>query len=223
MIEDIARLGDLAEGQHGHVTTQQAAHAGITAECLDELISGHVAEWVAPGAVLRLRGGGRHPFPRLYATWLQLAPSTPAWERIAPTSGVVSHGAAVRVHGLGALPGPSAEFTLSGLPAVDPTEAEATVHRSQLDPGDWQIVEDLPVTTPTRTFIDIAGTGRADIEQLGRIAATLLRKHPAAQDEVTSALDHYLAERGLSGSGSALLGALLASAADGDALSWTGR
>lgn len=217
MIKDLAKLSDLAEGQHGQVTIQQAGRAGVALERLQELMVERIAEWVVPDAVLRLRGGGRHPFPRLYAAWLQLDPDAPAWERTVPMAGVVSHGAAARVHGLGwDLPGPPAEFTLRKPPAgAAAADFDAAFHHDQVDTGYWQTLGGLPVTTPVRTLIDIVGTGRANVEQIGRLATTAFHKQPTAWDEITYTLDGYLKERGLRGSGTAWLSGLLAQAPGG--------
>jgi hypothetical protein len=147
-------LADLAEGQCGFVTMRQADDAGV-GDLVQSLITNGVAEAVTPD-VFRLRAGGRHPLPRLYAAWLALAPATPAWARSIPGSGVVSHYAAIRLYRVGDLPGPQLEFTFPGdepTPSVDPN---VRIHQAALPPEDLRTVESLPVTSPRRTLADIA-------------------------------------------------------------------
>jgi hypothetical protein len=154
----LARVGDFAEGQFGQVTAEQAASVGVD---LAELVRAGFAEPVIDG-VWRLRAGGRHEFPRVYAAWLRLEPATAGWERLVPASGVVSHGTALRVYRVGDEAGAGPEFTTSS-----PVTSSARVHTSSLGGGDWRSVAGLPITTPGRTLIDVAG--RLDTNELGRI------------------------------------------------------
>ncbi|GHF91783.1 hypothetical protein GCM10018790_81120 [Kitasatospora xanthocidica] len=65
MLEIIGSIGDLAEGQAGLVTERQAAAVGATDAVLHELVRSRVIEPVVP-RVVRMRGGARPAFPRLY-------------------------------------------------------------------------------------------------------------------------------------------------------------
>jgi hypothetical protein len=221
MHEELARLCDLAEGQYGFVTVPQAARIDVPPDQLEALVADQVAEWVVGGAVLRLRAGGRHPFPRLYALWLECEPETSAWER-ATASIVASHASALRVHGMGALDGPSAEFTVPAGSMDTPPVSDAAFHMGKLGRGDWQLCEGLPVTTPVHTFLDIVTSGRADLEQLGRIASTTLHKSLATEDELAAALES-LTSQGRDGQGASWLQELLASTAETEAPPTVGR
>ncbi|WP_320068436.1 hypothetical protein [Micromonospora sp. RTGN7] len=65
-IDDIAKLADIADGQWGQVTAEQAGRVGVREAALAELEALHLIEPVMDG-VVRLRAGGRHSMPRLYA------------------------------------------------------------------------------------------------------------------------------------------------------------
>lgn len=207
MVKTIGRLSDLAEGQCGMITSAQAESVGADPMYLKGLMAENVIEPVLPG-VWRMRGGARHPFPRLYAYWLLLQPEQPAWERSVPASGVVSHGAALRVYGAGNLPGSEAEFIVPDATGVDPTYLSVTVHQTTLAADEVTRRAELPVTTPGRTLADLA-TG-TDLEQLGRIATNFLRQKVATEEDLAQGLQRAMTARGESGNGAEYLAALLA-------------
>jgi hypothetical protein len=159
----LARLGDYADGQYGHVTAEQATAVGAD---LAEFAAIGFAEPVIDG-VWRLRAGGHHNHPRLYAAWLRLDPTIPAPKRILPTSGVVSHGAALRLYQAGDEAGSQPEFT-----APTPLSVPARIHVAHLQSQDWQALTGLPVTSPARTLVDVVG--RLDTDELARILETLI-------------------------------------------------
>lgn len=205
----VARLSDFAEGQWGQVTLDQAAGASITVEDIGELVHARVLEPVVD-RVVRIRGGARHPFPRLLAAWLLLDPAQPAWERTPPASGVVSHTSAVRLYRTGDLPGPEPEFTF---PSPPPRHmAGPTIHVAPLEQGDWRELHGLPVTRPARTLVDLAGGGTLDVAEIGRLAGSLLRNGWATQEELAAALDRHLLQARRPGTGHDWLMSLLASA-----------
>lgn len=178
----LARLGDYADGQYGHVTTEQAAAVGAD---LAELVGAGFVEPVIDG-VWRLRAGGHHNHPRLYAAWLRLDPAVPSAQRALPGAGVVSHGAALRLYRAGDEAGSQPEFT-----APSPLAAAVRIHVAQLQPQDWQVVDGLPVTSPARTLVDVAG--RLDTDEVARIFDTLIVAGYATaarlRDEVSHQLD----------------------------------
>ncbi len=159
----LARLGDYADGQYGHVTAEQATAVGVD---LADLVAAGFAEPVIDG-VWRLRAGGHHTHPRLYAAWLRLDPAVSAPLRTLPDSGVVSHGAALRLYQAGDEAGSQPEFT-----APTPLTGPARIHVAHLQPQDWQALAGLPVTSPARTLVDVAG--RLDTDELARILDTLI-------------------------------------------------
>lgn len=159
----LARLGDYADGQYGHVTAEQATAVGAD---LAELVAAGFAEPVIDG-VWRLRAGGHHDHPGLYAAWLRLDPTVPAPQRALPSSGIVSHGAALRLYQAGDEAGRQPEFT-----APAPLAAPAKIHVAPLQPQDWQALAGLPVTSPARTLVDVVG--RLDTDELARVLETLV-------------------------------------------------
>jgi hypothetical protein len=181
----LAKLGELADQQFGLVTRQQASLVGVQ---LDELIESGFAEWIL-GEVFRLRAGGRSSFPRLYAAWLHLVPASPAAQRSPPSDGVVSHDAALRLYQVAGEAGPSAEFTIpAGFPAN--AEPSTALHIGELTPGEWRYVAGLPVTEPGRTLVDL--TGRYDIDELARMAASLVRRQWITESGLRAALANAL-------------------------------
>jgi hypothetical protein len=208
MLKIIGSIADVAEGQAGLVTEQQAAACGAGPAVLQELLDGRVMETVVPG-VVRLRGGVRPPFPHLYAHWLLLEPEQPAWERPLPAAGVVSHGAAVRVYAVGNLPGPTAEFTVPRNHTATSSQ-DVLFHHAELRPEEYREVAGLPVTSPGRTLADIAAAGSTDLEGLGRIAMNFLRQRLATQAELAHALES-LGLPSTAGTGADRLSSLLAS------------
>ncbi len=159
----LARLGDYADGQYGQVTAVQVDMAGAD---LAELTAAGFVEPVVDG-VRRLRAGGHHTHPRLYASWLLLVPAVPAWERDLPSSGVVSHGAALRLYGAGDEAGDETEFIVAD------SEPTPGVRVSAVGDGDWQPLHGLPVTTPARTLVDVAD--RVDVDELARVIGTFIK------------------------------------------------
>ncbi|MER6314444.1 hypothetical protein ABT237_11825 [Streptomyces sp. NPDC001581] len=191
MLELIARIATLSEGQCGHVTEAQAAAVGASPDDIARLSAVRVTEPVVPG-VFRLRGGGRHPFPRLFAQWLLLEPESKGWERQNGESGVVSHRSALRVHGLGDWPGPSAEFTLPTGPSRT-SAADIALHTQAggLAPGEWQTIAGLPVTTPGRTLCDLALSPHAEPDAIARVASAIIRRGLASREDLATALNRF--------------------------------
>jgi hypothetical protein len=184
-ISDVVKLTDLADGQWGQVTIEQAEHVGVPVTTLADLEAARVVEPVIDG-VVRFRAGGRHPVPRLYAQWLRLEPQTPAWQRSLPASGVVSHRSAVRLYRLGDLPGDHPQFT-----AETGTEASGgLVHRAELGPGAWRWLDGLPVTTPARTLMDLAQAEPLDITDLGLLARGFVQGGWATTEDLTAEFSH---------------------------------
>ncbi|MGW9370419.1 hypothetical protein ACWGVR_10445 [Streptomyces xanthophaeus] len=208
MLKIVGSISDVAEGQDGLVTEDQAIAAGATPAALKELTESRVIEPVLPG-VVRLRGGARPPFPRLYAYWLLLAPDQPAWSRPLPAAGVVSHSAAVRVYGVGNLPGPAAEFTVPEQGTTTVPDG-VLVHHAELQTDEYRVVGGVPVTAPGRTLADLVSEGSTDLEELGRIATNFLGKGLTTRAELEKALERQAGVPGGPGAGAGLLAILLA-------------
>jgi hypothetical protein len=188
-LDVLARLADVAEGQFGYLTHTQSAAVASSGD-LRQLSAAGLVEDVSP-TVVRLRAGGRHPVPRLYAAWLDLDPATPGWERVAPDCGVASHAAAARLWGVSAGPGPEAEFTVPHHP-VGPVPPGVLFHVGVLAEHQWGERHGVPVTTPAQTLRDLAATGRLDGAELGRVAWGLMSAGHVSEDALAAGLapDH---------------------------------
>lgn len=185
----LAHLAAVAEGQFGYLTHAQAT-AVTSTDDLRQLSTAGLLEDVSP-TVVRLRAGGRHPAPRLYAAWLDLDPATPGWERVAPACGVASHAAAARLWGVGAGPGPEAEFTVPHAAAA-PVPSGVLLHVRALAEHQWGERHGVPVTTPAQTLGDLAATGRLDGAELGRVAWAMMSAGHVSEDALAAGLapDH---------------------------------
>lgn len=95
MTSAVARLSDLTEGQWGLVSRAQARGLGIAWSTLSHLAEpGGAMERIAYG-VYRLWGSADPGHLSLRAAWLQLDPTTPAWERLDRSEqALVSHSSA---------------------------------------------------------------------------------------------------------------------------------
>ncbi|WP_435110352.1 type IV toxin-antitoxin system AbiEi family antitoxin domain-containing protein [Nocardiopsis synnemataformans] len=216
----MASLADLAEEQWGLFTRRQAEATGMAWSTLARHASdGATVERVAHG-VYRLRGAPPPDHLDLRAAWLQLAPSTPAWERT-PAEGVVSHRSAASLYGLGHLPADIHEFTLPE--RRQSRRPDLRLRRGLLSDTDWTTVDGLPVSRPRRIVSDLL-SAREDPGAVGHITAEALR---ASHDDPTAlarALSAHAGRFGLRrGDGPALLRWLLDLAAAPERDHWLSR
>lgn len=202
----MGRLLDLAEGQWGLFTRQQAQLADVGPSTLARLARDELLERVAHG-VYRLRGGPPTDHLELKAAWLQLDSGMPAWERVlAPGLAVVSHQSAARLHGIDIGPDQH-EFTV---PLRRQTRRADVRLRRGIVPGvDWLLLDDLPVTTPARLVLDLL-IDWEDPHSVAPIAAAILQEGldtPAGVAECIAPLARRYGFR--RGAGQALLELLL--------------
>ncbi|WP_433716968.1 type IV toxin-antitoxin system AbiEi family antitoxin domain-containing protein (plasmid) [Nocardia sp. CA-084685] len=214
MIVRIVKLAHLADGQSGLITGVQARGAGVTDSELEGLVDAGLLEQVIPG-VVRMRAGGRHPFPRQFARWLLLEPHLPASQRSLPAAGVVAGATALRIYKLVDLPGPT-EITTVGTSNLSQVP-ETVVTAGSLDAGDWKTVDGLPVVVAGRAFTDVVGSGRLDPIDLGRIAARILQSGLADDEELATRLEKTRVATGRDGDGRSWLTGLLASSDEASA------
>lgn len=112
MPNPLARLRDIAEGQWGLLTLQQARAADVAWRSLTRLVDRGMLERVAHG-IYRVRGTPEPDHLGLRAAWLQLDPARPAWQRLDdPEVAVVSHTSAASLYGVGDLRADVHEFTI---------------------------------------------------------------------------------------------------------------
>ncbi len=214
----LSRLAQVAQDQWGLVTRRQAERAGVSPATLQRLASESVLERVAQG-VYHLAGAPTPDHLALRATWLQLAPDVPAWERT-PVEGVVSHRSAAAVYGLGHLPADRHAFTLPA--RRQSRRPDVHLHHRQLADCEWISLRGLLVTRPSRIAADLLAD-REDPEAVAQVVADGIRgayDHPGA---FAAALAPHAAKFGLRRQdGFALLGWLLDLVDDPQASQWMG-
>ena len=187
------RLAAIAEDQWGLLTRQQAAQAGMAPATLARLTrDGSVLERVAHG-VYHLAGAPPPDHLELRAAWLQLAPGTLAWDRVAD-QGVVSHRSAAALYGIGHLPADRHEFTI---PRRHQTRrADVRLHRRPLPDGDWLNLRGMLVTRPARTASDLLAEGE-DAEAVAHLIADAIRAGSDDPGTFTGSLAAHAARFGL--------------------------
>ncbi|MEO5919212.1 MAG: type IV toxin-antitoxin system AbiEi family antitoxin domain-containing protein [Candidatus Limnocylindrales bacterium] len=173
MSSPLTRIRDVAEGQWGLVTLQQAGAARVAWRSLSRLVEGGLLERVARG-VYRVRGAAEPDHLGLRAAWLQLDPARPAWERLDdPDVAVVSHASAAALYGVGDLRADAHEFTL---PSRRQTRrADVRVHRGRVPPEQRVILGGLPATRAGRMIGDLLAD-HVDPDAVARITAEVLER-----------------------------------------------
>lgn len=179
--------------------------AGMAWSTTSRMVRQGTLERIAHG-VYRIRGGIEVEHMALRAAWLQLAPSTLAWERTG-ADGVVSHRSAAALYRIGHLPADVHEFTL---PRRRQTRREdVQVHRAELADDEWITLRGLPVTVPSRIAADML-TAREDPGAIGAVIADALRSVYDYPGSVAVAIRPHAAAQGLrAGDGLGLLRWLL--------------
>lgn len=142
MPNPLTRLRDIAEGQWGLLTLQQARHADVAWRSLTRLVEAGLLERVAHG-IYRVRGTPEPDHLELRAAWLQLEPARPAWQRLDdPEVAVVSHASAASLYGVGDLRADVHEFTI---PYRRQTRRpDVRLHRGRVSPEQRILMGGLP-------------------------------------------------------------------------------
>ncbi|GAB3697943.1 type IV toxin-antitoxin system AbiEi family antitoxin domain-containing protein [Mariniluteicoccus flavus] len=199
----LAIVRELAAGQWGMVTAQQAAAVGVSRQSL--------FRWVTQGA-LGLAGHGLYrvsdapetAHEELKAAWLHLDRGRLAWDRIdGEQVEVVSHEAAAVVHDLGTVSADQAVFTTAR--RRQSRDPRVRFHRGEVPERDQMLVDGLPVTTPARTLIDLVGRGKGwDETHLAEVARDVVVEHRVRPAAIAVRLDP-VADRFGASSGQELL------------------
>lgn len=147
-------LAELAAGQWGLFTTQQAQHMGVSRVRLSRLTQAGALLRLAHG-VYALRGASGTGHLELRAAWLAVDPTRTASARIAAgAQGVVaSHTSAADLYGFGDLDAGRHEFTTSVRKQT--RRNDVRFHRSYVSNTDVTLRNGLPVTTPARLIVDL--------------------------------------------------------------------
>lgn len=200
-------LADLGAEQWGLVTTAQARSVGVSPQAVARFTNNGALERMTHG-VYRVTGAPATPLDSLRAAWLTLDPERRAGERLRDHSpAVVSHRSAASIHRLGDLEADKFEFTTSERKQT--RRPDIRIHRGTVLPGEWAVVDGLPVTTVIRTVDDLA-TDRIDGGHLASVVRDALTQQQVDAQELIAVLrrhaHHYSAPIG---DGEALLTRLL--------------
>jgi hypothetical protein len=207
MSSPLTRIRDVAEGQWGLVTLQQARAAGVAWRSLSRLVEGGLLERVAHG-VYRVRGAAEPDHLGLRAAWLGLDPARPAWERLDdPDGAVVSHASAAALYGVGDLRADVHEFTL---PRRRQTRrGDVRIHRGRVPPARRIVLGGLPTTRAGRMIDDLLAD-HVDPDGVARITAEVIERILDYPRDVADALAPHAHQFGCRrGDGPALLDELL--------------
>ncbi|MEU3795995.1 type IV toxin-antitoxin system AbiEi family antitoxin domain-containing protein [Streptomyces fructofermentans] len=167
--EQLTTLSGPAADQWGLVTATQAKRLGLSGVQLLRLTEADLLESVGHG-VYALPAAGIPPHLEIKIAWLRLEPQAFAWERAidSPDSGVVSHASACQLHALGDIPASDAEISV---PRRRTTIVPSVrLRTAALKPADITVIDGLPVTTATRTIVDLL-RARADGGHVGGVIA----------------------------------------------------
>ena len=211
MPSPLARLRDLAEGQWGLVTLQQANAAGVAWRSLMRLVEAGLFERVAHG-VYRVRGAAEPDHLDLRAAWLQLDPAQPAWQRLDdPDVAVVSHASAASLYGVGVLRADIHEFTIPGRRQT--RRPDVRIHRGAV-PQDRRILLGGLPTTRAGWMIGQLLAYHIDLDAVAGITREVLEKVLDYPRVVAEAVGPHAQRFGLErGDGIGLLDELLRRAA----------
>lgn len=210
----LQRIRDVAEGQWGLVTLQQARAADVGWSGITRLVEAGLLERVAHG-VYRVRGAAEPDHLGLRGAWLQLDPGRPAWERLDDRDlAVVSHTSAASLYGVGDLRADVHEFTL---PLRRQTRrADVRIHRGRIVDEQRLLLRGLPVTRAGRMIGDLLGD-HVDPDSVAQITVEVLDRvldHPGV---VAECVGPYAGRFGFArGDGVALLDDLLRRAGQRD-------
>lgn len=151
-------LAELAVGQWGLFTTQQAQHVAVSRVRLSRLTQAGALLRLAHG-VYALRGASGTTHLELRAAWLAVEPTRTASERVddGAKGVVVSHTSAADLYGFGDLDADRHEFTTSVRKQT--RRNDVRFHRSYVSNTDVTLRDGLPVTTPARLIVDLLADG----------------------------------------------------------------
>ena len=203
----IPDLVDLAAEQWGLITAAQARVLGVSPQALARLANQGTLERLIHGVY---RVGGAPPSPRdeLRAAWLTFDSARRANDRLRDESPVViSHRSASAMHELGDVEADHFEFTIGERKQT--RRPDIRIHRSQVKPADWTIIDGLPVTTVVRTVDDLA-TAHIDGGHMAKIVRDALTRRQVGDEKLIDVLRHHARTYGAKpGDGEGLLSRFL--------------
>ena len=214
MPSPFSRLQDIAEGQWGLVTLQQARSAEVAWPSLARQVEAGLLERVAHG-VYRLHGAPEADHLALRAAWLQLDPGRQAWQRLDdPEVAVVSHASAAAMYGVGDLRADVHEFTL---PVRRQTRRpDVRIHRGRVPADRRMVIGGLPVTRAAWVVGQLL-EDRVDPDAVAQITSEVLDRSLDFPRVVADVLSPYAARFGMpAGDGLGLMNEYLLRAGNPD-------
>lgn len=155
--EALDNLLEVASEQGGYVTTAQASRLGLVRDDLFRLMESGDLQRVRRG-VYRMRHAQLQHEDEI-ATWLTIERGRLPWECKGEPQGVLSHESAAAIHQLGTIIPMRPTLTLRPDVRRYPNASDIVVHRAPLRTEDWAWYDAgslmLPVTTPSRTIVDL--------------------------------------------------------------------
>lgn len=165
-LEALNILGDLCASQKGMFTTAQAQSMGVDRMAVSRLARNGQLEQVIRG-VYRVTAAPMFRGEDVYASWLALTPSIPAFDRPCDGSGfTASLNTAAWLQELGELQAYPLAFSF---PVRRQSRTGIRFLRRELPESDIIIAAGVPVTTPGRTVLDLIDYG----EDLSLVASVL--------------------------------------------------
>jgi hypothetical protein len=192
------------------VTSAQAVAAGVSYMQLKRMTDAGLLDRAGPGVYLMI--GGQAAAERNKAhkvAWLRLDPAVPVWDRplLGRNGAVVSHSSAAVLLRLGDLVVRDVEFiTTRRRTSRDPA---VRLHHVTIAPYEVTWADGLPVTTATRTLVDLLATG-ITASHAGSFLAEALDRRMLSVGQVITELAPFARHYGCpEGDGQALVEALL--------------
>jgi predicted transcriptional regulator of viral defense system len=186
----------LCQNQNGLITSAQAHRMGLSNVEIHRL--------VARGDLYRMRRGVyRHEAvpaevcEEITAVWMSLYPAMTAAERRAqPHLGVLRTETAAMVLGLGDLQINKYGFYVPERKNITANDVE--LHREALSADEIVIVRGLPVTTPTRTIVDLLGEMREPLHIGEAVSDAIWEGLELDSEGIREALGPYTQATGIS-------------------------
>ncbi|MCK0439959.1 hypothetical protein MUG78_10945 [Gordonia alkaliphila] len=184
-------LREASKETFGIVSTEQAARYGVAVEQL-EAAAAREQVWKTPDELWVVEDVDIFRIEDWAAAWLSIDLHTPITQRRHSPESVVSHQSAAMVRNLGTI---TTDYLI--LTALHPLpRTPKIVWEVAGDPGlagrDWDLVDGLPVSTPSRIITDLAAANGVDGSHLGTVLATILDEKLLAADEVGELMRPYL-------------------------------
>ena len=163
------QLYQIAETQAGYFTAAQARVAGFSPALLSYHVRADLFERIRPG-IYRLNRFPASPHEDLFIAWLRVGPCA-----------VISHDSALALYDLSdLLPN---EIHVIVPRTVSRRHPGLRLHTNRLEPGDVTYYDGLPVTTVSRTIVDMAASGLSE-ELVWQAAAEALRRGLTTRDQL---------------------------------------